>query len=308
MELRHLRYFLAVAEELHFTRAAERLHIDQSPLSRTIKELERELDVELFERSTRSTQLTPAGKIFLDHVPSVFAALEQSKDAIQSWKRGYRGQLRIAQADFGTSTRFPILLNQCHDKFPGIDIRLFEVSEMQLMSGLREGIYDAGFSHTEVSNSLLSAEHVLTEPLAAVLPISHPLLSYDRIPLDKLKSYPLVLGDENWCAGFTAQIDKVLMRTHHEPFIAGRVATSEFMFAQVSVGKCVGIVAISHIHGNKKYPIAARPLDTESPVLNTYIIRRNTPLSLELAYFIENAKMIAAQHSPCGPHPSILPP
>lgn len=295
MELRHLRCFLVVAEELHFSRAAERLHIDQSPLSRTIKELEKELDVELFVRSTRSTQLTPAGKLFLERVPQVFTALEHSKDAIRSWKRGYRGQLRIAQADFGTSTRFPALLNRCHNTFPGIDIRLFEVSESQLINGLHAGIYDAGFSHTAISDRSLATEHVLSEPLVAVLPVSHPLLTYDRIPLDKLKSYPLVVGDPSWCTGFASQVTQVLMLTQHEPFIAGRVATSEFMLAQVSAGKCVGIVAISHINENNKYSIVSRPLDIPAPMLNTYIVRRNIEPSPELSYFIENAKMIASQ-------------
>ena len=295
MELRHLRCFLVVAEELHFSRAAERLHMDQSPLSRTIKELERELEVELFVRSTRGAQLTPAGKLFLGHVPRVFAALEHSKDVIRSWKRGYRGQLRIAQADFGTSTRFPLLLNRCHESFPGIDIRLFEVSESQLIAGLRQGIYDAGFSHTAVSDRSLVAEHVLSEPLVVVLPVSHPLLGYEKVPLDRLKSYPLVLGDQSWCTGFAMQIGQVLMRTPDEPFIAGRVATAEFMFAQVSAGKCIGIAAVSHINGNEKYAVGFRLLDTQMPLLNTYIIRSNTEPSRELAFFIHNAKAIASE-------------
>lgn len=78
MELRHLRCFLAVAEELHFARAAEKLHIEQSPLSRTVKELEEELGVQLFIRTSRSTRLALAGRLFLKHVPRVFTALEQA--------------------------------------------------------------------------------------------------------------------------------------------------------------------------------------------------------------------------------------
>ncbi len=84
MELPHLRCFIAVAEELHFARAAERLHIDQSPLSRTIKELEEELGARLFIRTTRSTQLTRAGGLFLEHVPRVFAMLDQARDSVRS--------------------------------------------------------------------------------------------------------------------------------------------------------------------------------------------------------------------------------
>ena len=84
MELRHLRYFLAVAEELHFARAAEKLHIEQSPLSRAIKELEEELGVVLLARTTRSTRLTRAGKLFIVHVRRVFSALEQARDSVKA--------------------------------------------------------------------------------------------------------------------------------------------------------------------------------------------------------------------------------
>src|SRR3546814_3725149 len=90
MELRHLRCFLAVAEELHFARAAERLHIEQSPLSRAIKDLEEELGVVLYARTTRSTRLTRAGQLFLEHVPRVFIELQQASDSAQAvandWK------------------------------------------------------------------------------------------------------------------------------------------------------------------------------------------------------------------------------
>ena len=113
MELRQLRYFLAVAEELHFARAAERLHIDQSPLSRAVKELEEELGARLFVRTTRSSQLTLAGRFFLEHVPRVFASIEQARDSVRSAANGFHGQLRIALSDGITPSRLPALLAQC---------------------------------------------------------------------------------------------------------------------------------------------------------------------------------------------------
>lgn len=102
MEFRHLRCFIAVAEELHFARAAERLHMEQSPLSRAIKELEEELGVTLFARTTRSTRLTRAGELFLEHVPRVFTSLQQARDSVQAAVNGFHGfhgQLRIALSD-----------------------------------------------------------------------------------------------------------------------------------------------------------------------------------------------------------------
>lgn len=91
MELRHLRCFLAVAEELHFARAAARLHIEQSPLSRTIKELEEDLGARLFDRNTRSTRLTRAGLALLEHVPRVFAAVTQARDSVRAASSGFQG-------------------------------------------------------------------------------------------------------------------------------------------------------------------------------------------------------------------------
>ena len=105
MEMRHLRCFLAVAQELHFARAAEKLHIEQSPLSRAIKELEEELGVRLFDRNTRSTHLTRTGQVFVEHVPRVFAALTQASDSVRAASAGNQGQLRIALS--GSVTAVP---------------------------------------------------------------------------------------------------------------------------------------------------------------------------------------------------------
>jgi hypothetical protein len=99
MELRHLRCFLAVAEELHFARAAERLHIEQSPLSRAIKELEEELGVLLFARTTRSTRLTRAGRMFMEHVPRVFTALQQARDSVKAVQEAYDQGPYVGVAD-----------------------------------------------------------------------------------------------------------------------------------------------------------------------------------------------------------------
>ncbi|MBS0426423.1 MAG: LysR family transcriptional regulator [Proteobacteria bacterium] len=139
MELRHLRCFLAVAEELHFARAAERLHIDQSPLSRTIKELEEELGARLFVRTTRSTQLTRAGRLFLEHVPRVFTALEQARDSVKSAVNGFCGQLRIALSDGITPSRLPALLAQCREEDPEVEVRLGVGAELAAPENRQDG-------------------------------------------------------------------------------------------------------------------------------------------------------------------------
>ena len=122
MELRHLRFFLAVAQDLHFARAAEKLHIEQSPLSHAIKELEEDLGEQLFIRTSRSTRLTRAGKLFQEHVPRVFAALKQARDSVKVAANGFHGQLRIALSDGITPSRLPALLALCRQEEPEVDI------------------------------------------------------------------------------------------------------------------------------------------------------------------------------------------
>ena len=116
MELRHLRCFLAVAQELHFGHAAEKLHMEQSPLSRAIKELEEELGVQLFVRTSRSTRPTRAGKLFLEHVQRVFAALEQARESVKAAANGFHSQLGVRQIDEQADTDEPSYFKQTSKK------------------------------------------------------------------------------------------------------------------------------------------------------------------------------------------------
>jgi DNA-binding transcriptional LysR family regulator len=143
MELRHLRYFIAVAEELHFARAAERLHIEQSPLSRAIKDLEYDLGLQLFERTTRSTRLTWAGQVFLDESRHVLSTLEQAVASTKTAATGYRGTLRIALSDGIAQPRLSSLLAQCREEEPDVEIRLFDVPLAEQVKGLRGGFAGA---------------------------------------------------------------------------------------------------------------------------------------------------------------------
>jgi DNA-binding transcriptional LysR family regulator len=175
IELRHPRGFLAVAEELHFARAAERLHIDQSPLSRTIKKLEEDLGAPLCARTTRSTRLTRVGKLFLEHVPRVFAALEQARASVQAAAAGYDGQLRIALSDGVTPARLSTLMALCRQEDPDIAIRFSEVPLSQQLKGLHEDLYDVRFAQSaEVGDGIL-AEPAWSDPLHVVVPARHPL-------------------------------------------------------------------------------------------------------------------------------------
>ncbi len=199
MELRHLRYFLAVAEELRFARAAEKLHIEQSPLSRAIKELEEELGVLLFARTTRSTRLTHAGTLFLEHVRRVLAALEQARDSVKAAANGFHGQLRVALSDGITPSRLSALLALCRQEEPEVEIRFFEVPLSQQIKGLHNDLYDVGFAQSNEVGDGIVAMPAWSDALMVAVPARHPLLAHKRIPLDELLRYPLVLCDPQVC-------------------------------------------------------------------------------------------------------------
>lgn len=306
MDLRHLRCFLAVAEELHFARAAERLHIEQSPLSRAIKELEEELGVQLFIRTTRSTQLTRAGRMLLEHVPRVFASLQQARDSVKAAANGFHGQLRIALSDGITPSCFSALLALCRQDEPEIEIRLSEIPLSQQIKGLNDDLYDVGFAQSDEVGDELIAEPVWHDPLMVAVPARHPLLAYKHVPLDEVLRYPLALGDPNTCEGHARQVERVLRQANHEPLIAERVASFDLMMTLVSAGFALGLAGASQITASREPSVVARPLAGGSHKLTTYLLRVGGEPSDALARFIErvyaveppNGKTSAARAKP----------
>lgn len=298
MELRHLRCFLAVAEELHFARAAERLHIEQSPLSRAIKELEDDLGVMLFARTTRSTRLTRAGQLFLEHVRRVFAALQQARDSVTTAANGFHSQLRVALSDGITPSRLPALLALCRQEEPEVEIRFFEVPLSQQIKGLHDDLYDVGFAQSEEVGDSIIALPAWSDPLMVAVPARHPLLAHKRIPLDELLRYPLVLCDPQVCEGHAKHVDRILRRADMEPLIVERVASCDLMMMLVSAGFALGLVGAAHIHASREPGVVARPLASRVPPLTTYLLRADGLPSDVLARFIERVQAIESPESP----------
>ena len=294
----HLRCFLAVAEELHFARAAERLHIEQSPLSRAIKELEEDLGVVLFVRTTRSTRLTRAGELFLEHVRRIFSALEQARDSVKAAANGFHGQLRVALSDGITPSRLPALLALCRQEEPEVELRFFEVPLSQQIKGLHEDLYDVGFAQSDEVGDGIATMPVWSDALMVAVPARHPLLAHKRIPLDELLRYPLVLCDPQACESHAKHVDRVLRRVDMEPLVAERVATCDLMMALVSAGFALGLTGQSHIAASRETGVVARPLALRVPPLTTYLLRLEGDPPDVLTRFIERVQTIESPEEP----------
>ena len=205
MELRHLRYVIAVAEELHFGRAAERLHMSQPPLSMQIRQLEEEIGVKLFERTKRSVRLTPAGSAFVDEARIVLRQLDHAaKVAIQT-SRGEIGNLMIGTVTSTDSGFYKVLVDILHRfarQYPKVQIGLRTLSVAQQLQDLKEGRIQAGFVTLPVDDPAIIVQHVYTESLVAALPAMHPLASKRNISIRALAREPHIAFPRHMSPGY----------------------------------------------------------------------------------------------------------
>ncbi len=196
IELRHLRYFITVAEEGHITRAAERLGIQQPPLSLQIRQLERELDVQLFRRVPRGVELTPAGQALLDHARGVFEQVERAAAATRRTARGEQGRLVIG---FTSSTPFhpfvPRIIRAFRELTPLVSLALEESGSSELVQGLRNETIDAAFIRSPVADIAgLVVRPLLEESMIVALPAGHALAnSSSPLPLSQLANETFIL-------------------------------------------------------------------------------------------------------------------
>ena len=286
MELRHLRGFLAVAEELHFARAAERLHIEQSPLSRMIKELESDIGAQLFDRTSRGTQLTWPGHVFAEAVRRIFQAVEQARSNVQAAAAGYRGTLRIALSDGVLPPRLTAILARCREEEPEVEVRLFEVSLSQQLKGLREDLFDVGFARSKDVGEGLVALPVWHTPLTVAVPARHPLLALKRIPLDQVVSYPLVLFHPQTHAGLHQQIDSLLRQIPSPVTVAEQVSSQEVLLSLVAAGYGLGLTCEAQMALCQSAEVVTRALAGDPPVLTSYLLRSSNDPSEQLKRFI----------------------
>lgn len=293
MELRHLRCFIAVAEELHFTRAAERLHIEQSPLSRTIRALEDELGVLLFQRNSRSTHLTKAGRVLLDDARLIFTLLDQARDNVRAAASKYRRTLRIAVSDNAVDTRLSRLLALCREDDPKVEIRLAEVPFHEQVRGLWEQIFDAGFSHSDDTGRDFIAKPIWRDPLTVIMPTRHPLLTYRKVPLEQLSCYPLILCHPRPCEGWSRQVTHLLSRLPEAPSIVERTASLGMTLALVAAGYGVGFTTEIQISNHRHDGVVMRHLGCKDAALITYFLRRQDTPSAELSRFVTHVKAIS---------------
>ncbi|HEX8355165.1 MAG TPA: LysR substrate-binding domain-containing protein [Pyrinomonadaceae bacterium] len=291
IELRHLRYFAAVAEELHFGRAAERLGIAQPPLSQQIKSMETLIGHPLFERKPQ-VRLTPAGEALLEVARRTLAQVEEGLDLTRRAARGEAGKLTIGFAASILTTALPEILRTYRERYPGVELRLRELSSAAQAAALSGGSIDVGFAREVVGHGGdIICEPVLREEFVAVIPPGHRLAAGRRMSLDALAGEPFVHFPRAVAPALYDQIADACQRAGFRPRVVQEAQEWLTILGLVEAGIGVSLVPASFCRlqwGGVRYKQLGPPRE----FTDVFLCRRSTPILPTVIPLIEIARHI----------------
>ncbi|WP_137391526.1 LysR substrate-binding domain-containing protein [Rhodoligotrophos defluvii] len=276
MELRHLKYFVAVAEELHFRRAAERLNVSQPPLSQQIRQLELELGTTLFERTNRRVVLTQAGRLFLREARAVIEQAERAAAVARRAERGELGELRIGM--FPSAPLVPEVaqaIRAYRAKFPGVDLVLNELESREQIGALMEERQDIAIVRS-IDAPILPREivsrRVVDEPLVVAMRRDNPLSRGEGpLPVASLAEEPFVFYGEKMGAVLPRVVLDLCHRARFEPRISQLANANSTMIGLVAAG--LGVAILPQGLSRLSHPdLAIRPLAESDATVAVWLL------------------------------------
>jgi len=264
VDVRHLRSFVAVAEERHFARAAERLNIAQPPLSQQIRKMEAELGAPLFERTTRRVDLTPAGVALLPRAREILSAIEGAVDDARRAAAGELGRLAVGFTGSATYAMLPVVAGALRDAMPRLELELRgEMFTPAQVARLLDGTLDIGILRPPVRRAELSVEVVRREPLIAALPASHRLASAASVRLEQLAGDPFITYVSHFRSVLHDAVERACEAHGFVPRVAVEVSETATLVSFVAAGIGVALVPASVAH-MRIVGAVYRPLANES--------------------------------------------
>jgi DNA-binding transcriptional LysR family regulator len=273
MNLRHLQYFIAVAEERHFGRAATRLHIAQPPLSQMIRRLETELKVTLFRRNRRNVELTAAGSAFLVHARLAVAELERGREAAARAERGEVGQLVLGMVPSGDTKLFTEVLRRFGERFPEVRLVLQSLSTTAQVEAIQEGHLDVGFLRMPVRAPWLTIRAISRETLVVALPSCHPLASKKAVRLSDLSDEPNIMFPRRLAPDYYDSIVSLFRQSGQRLHIAQEAEHVQMHLSLIAGGFGLSLLP-SSMQDFRLQGVAYRPIADPVPVVETAIAYR----------------------------------
>jgi DNA-binding transcriptional LysR family regulator len=295
MELRHLRYFVAVAEELNFSRAAGRMYLSQPALSQQIRKLERELGVSLFSRTKNHVELTEAGLALLEGSRRVLVLVEQTARVTREVGGAEVRHLRVGFPEYANHTPVADALQTFRRRYPYVELEEHETftlqETLQQSDKLHRGTLDIGFMLRPEQDELLEIEHVLDIELVAALPEGHPLAGREEISMKDLSDERLILFSRSFHPRSYDYVVRCCRDAGFEPRVVQRkepqLYSGATTYRMVDSGIGVGIVARPVVSGYKQYDVIFKPLRDPAPSLDLVAAWRREDPSPNLQAFLE---------------------
>jgi DNA-binding transcriptional LysR family regulator len=294
IELRHLRYFITVAEELHFGRAAQRLHMAQPPLSQQIRQLEIQLGFQLFHRTKRSVVLTEAGQVFLVESQKILRQLEDAIRIGQQASRGEMGQLAIAFVSSAAYNILPPILRAFRMAVPQVLLELHELTTDQQLQWLREGQIDIGFVRPPLEEEDFACMTVFQESLVVALPESHALGDQPQVMLSHLAREPFILFPRLLAPGLYDQIISLCQQVGFSPNVVQEAIQMQTIISLVAAEIGVALVPTS-LQNLQRTGVIYKPLVEATPQAAIALAWRKAEPSPTVQRFLEVAQEVAQQ-------------
>ena len=300
MELRHLRYFLAVAEELNFSRAALRLHIAQPPLSQQIRQLEDELGLQLLERGSRPLRLTEAGQFFKTEAMNLIAQLDQAVAGARRIGRGEVGWIGIGYIGSAMNLLLPSVLRRFHAENPGVEVLLYEMLPFEQPAALLDRRIHVGFVRPGIDHADLIGELLYEEPMAIALPSDHRWAGRAAIAIAELADEPVVLYGGRMSRGIDSGFLLSTFRAFGvEPKVAVQSQHAESALGLVAAGMGVALTGAGFGHVPRA-GVTFVPVAAPSPSIPMKVAYRAIERSPVLLAFLKITREVAAGLPPWG--------
>ncbi len=289
-DFRQLRYFVAVSEELSFTRAARRLHLSQPPLSQQIQALEQDLGVRLLERTKRSVSLTGPGRIFLDHARQILSKADEARTQVVAAAAGHSGQLRLA---YTVSVSFhpalPRVLLRYGQAAPNVRVELSELYTEPQFEALLDGQIDVGFVRDEPLRAIDAKALRMTvldrEPLLLALPTGHPLSGRSSLRLDEVANEPFVAQPREVAVTLHDRLFRLAQKAGFQPQIQRHVQQVNGMLAMVAAGLGLALVPAT-MRAVRLAGLAYVPIEDPDAYMLLAVASRASDTSPALAQFL----------------------
>jgi DNA-binding transcriptional LysR family regulator len=299
MELRQLQYFVELARELNFSRAARRLNITQPPLTRQIQQLERELGLDLFVRDRRTVYLTDAGRALLDDARSLVAHAERFKDTASLAAQGKAGVVRIG-IGMGLGQHVSGAVAEHARRYPSVELELHDIFSTRQNYALRERIIDVGFMRPPIDDGLTS-EVLITEHFEVLICKSHPLAQDKQVKLSEVAREPLLIHDRNFSTGLydktldlyrKAGVNPKISPTSSFPYEeagAMLIASGKGIYLGVSSSTGTGTTVCHPLFVDK---VAAVRLDEPGSELDVHLVWRARENSPAILAFLKTVRSV----------------